>query len=133
MSPKRWYVGLAALLVALVAWYLLYTQQIVRSLRADVLKNSLDALAGRGGTISIACSRPAAEWVDVRIADSGPGIDPGVRDEIFEPGVTTKSSGWGVGLTLTRRIVQGVHGGRIELVSEWEAGTTFSIRLPVEG
>ena len=99
----------------------------------NVLKNSLDALAGRGGTISIACSRPAAEWVDVRIADSGPGIDPGVRDEIFEPGVTTKSSGWGVGLTLTRRIVQGVHGGRIELVSEWEAGTTFSIRLPVEG
>ena len=98
----------------------------------NVLKNSLDALAGRGGTISITCSHPGAGWVDVRIADSGPGIDPAVLDEIFEPGVTTKSSGWGVGLTLARRIVQGVHKGKIELISEWEPGATFNIRLPAE-
>lgn len=99
----------------------------------NILKNSLDALAGRGGRISIVCSVPSGGWMDVLITDSGPGIDPAFRDEIFEPGVTTKSSGWGVGLTLARRIVQGVHGGRIELVSEWEPGATFNIRLPVEG
>ena len=96
----------------------------------NVLKNSLDALAGRGGTISITCSSQGTGWVDVRIADSGPGIDPSMREEIFEPGVTTKPSGWGVGLTLARRIVQGVHRGKLELVSEWEPGATFNIRLP---
>ncbi|MDE0257359.1 MAG: ATP-binding protein [Gammaproteobacteria bacterium] len=98
----------------------------------NVLKNSLDALAGRGGRISITCSGSGAGWVDVRIADTGPGIDPAVRDDIFEPGVTTKASGWGVGLTLARRIVQGVHRGKLELVSEWEPGATFNIRLPSE-
>ena len=98
----------------------------------NLVKNSLDALAGRGGRISISCFNAGGGWVDVHIADSGPGIDPGLRDEIFEPGVTTKSRGWGVGLTLARRIVQGVHGGRIELVADWEPGATFSIRLPVE-
>ncbi len=98
----------------------------------NVLKNSLDAVAGRGGRISIVCSRSGSGWVDVRIADSGPGIDPAVRDDIFEPGVTTKSTGWGVGLTLARRIVQGVHRGKIELAPEWKPGATFNVRLPSE-
>ena len=96
----------------------------------NVVKNSLDALAGRGGSITIDCVEAEPGWVDVRIADSGPGIDDAVRDRLFDPGVTTKSSGWGVGLALARRIVDGVHGGRIELVSEWEPGATMSIRLP---
>ena len=56
--------------------------------------------------------------------------DPEVRDKIFEPGVTSKTGGWGVGLALSRRIVQGVHKGHIELL-EGTAGTTFQIRLPV--
>jgi signal transduction histidine kinase len=68
--------------------------------------------------------------VSIRIRDTGPGVDPEIRDKIFEPGVSSKPSGWGVGLALSRRIVEGVHRGRIELLETGE-GTTFQIRLPV--
>lgn len=96
----------------------------------NIVKNALDALAGRGGRISIYGRDVGGGWVSLRIRDTGPGVDPEVRDKIFEPGVTSKSGGWGVGLALSRRIVQGVHKGHIELLEGTE-GTTFQIRLPV--
>jgi signal transduction histidine kinase len=95
----------------------------------NVVKNALDALAGRGGRISIYAREVGNGQVSLRIRDTGPGVDPEIRDTIFEPGVTTKSSGWGVGLALSRRIVEGVHKGRIELL-DTDGGTTFQIRLP---
>ena len=76
------------------------------------------------------CAEIGGQWVSLRIRDSGPGISPEVRDKIFEPGVSTKSGGWGVGLALSRRIVEGVHTGKIELLETVE-GTTFQIRLPI--
>ncbi len=97
----------------------------------NVVKNALDALAGTGGKIEIRASR-ANQWVVLRISDSGPGVDPEIRDRIFDPGVTTKSGGWGVGLALSRRIVEGVHKGRIELLDGQTAGATFLIYLPAE-
>ena len=96
----------------------------------NVVKNALDALAGRGGKITIYAREIGGDWVSVRIRDTGPGVDPEIRDKIFEPGVTSKPSGWGVGLALSRRIVEGVHRGRIELLETGE-GTTFQIRLPI--
>lgn len=96
----------------------------------NVVKNALDALAGRGGKITIYARAIGGDWVSVRIRDTGPGVDPEIRDRIFEPGVTSKSGGWGVGLALSRRIVEGVHKGKIELLETVE-GTTFQIRLPV--
>ncbi|MFG1690799.1 sensor histidine kinase [Gemmatimonadota bacterium] len=96
----------------------------------NVVKNALDALAGKGGQITISASRDDRGSVTVRIADTGAGVPYEVRDRIFEPGVTTKSSGWGVGLTLSRRIIEVVHGGRIELSDGREEGATFYVRLP---
>jgi len=96
----------------------------------NVVKNALDALAGRGGRISLYAREVGGGWVSLRVRDTGPGVDPEIRDKIFEPGVTTKSGGWGVGLALSRRIVESVHRGRIELLDGGE-GTTFQIRLPV--
>jgi signal transduction histidine kinase len=96
----------------------------------NVVKNALDALAGRGGKITIYARQIGGDWVSIRIRDTGPGVDPEIRDKIFEPGVSSKPSGWGVGLALSRRIVEGVHRGRIELLETGE-GTTFQIRLPV--
>ena len=98
----------------------------------NVVKNALDALAGRGGRITLYAREIGGRHpqVSLRIRDSGPGVDPEIRDRIFEPGVTTKSGGWGVGLALSRRIVEGVHKGHIELLDSTE-GTTFQIRLPV--
>ena len=96
----------------------------------NIVKNSLDALAGTGGVIDLH-AYAANQYVAVRISDTGPGVDPEVRSRIFDPGVTTKSSGWGVGLALSRRIVEGVHGGRIELLEGASDGATFVIYLPV--
>ena len=96
----------------------------------NVVKNSLDALGGRGGRIVIEARPADAGWMFLRVRDTGPGVAPEVRDRIFEPGVTTKAGGWGVGLALTRRIVEGVHGGRVTLIDTRE-GAIFQIRLPV--
>ncbi len=98
----------------------------------NVVKNALDALAGRGGRITIR-ARELSErrWVELRIQDDGPGVHTDVRDRLFEPGVTTKSGGWGVGLALARRIVEGLHRGRIELLDTPGGGATFLFRLPV--
>ncbi len=96
----------------------------------NVVKNALDALAGKGGRITISASRDDRGSVVVRITDNGVGVPYEIRDRIFEPGVTTKSSGWGVGLTLSRRIIEVVHGGRIELSDGREAGATLYVRLP---
>jgi signal transduction histidine kinase len=95
----------------------------------NVVKNALDALAGRGGKITIYAREIGGDWVSLRIRDTGPGVDPDIRDKIFEPGVSSKSGGWGVGLALSRRIVEGVHKGKIELL-ETVDGTTFQVRLP---
>jgi len=96
----------------------------------NVVKNALDALAGRGGKITLYAREVGGGLVSLRIRDTGPGVDPEIRERIFEPGVTSKSGGWGVGLALSRRIVEAVHGGRIELLGGME-DTTFQIRLPV--
>lgn len=97
----------------------------------NVIKNALDALAGRGGRITIRAREVLdPHWIELRVEDDGPGVEIGIRDRIFEPGVTTKSRGWGVGLALSRRIVEGVHRGRIELLDTPGGGATFQIRLP---
>ena len=97
----------------------------------NVVKNALDAMAGRTGKIEIR-ARQENEFVAIRVTDSGPGVDPEIRDRIFEPGVSGKSGGWGVGLALSRRIVEGVHGGRIQLLDGRPEGATFVIRLPAK-
>ncbi|MGI9626466.1 MAG: sensor histidine kinase, partial [Longimicrobiales bacterium] len=96
----------------------------------NVVKNALDAVAGTGGSITISARPSEGRWVTLKIKDTGPGVPQEIRDRLFDPGITTKSGGWGVGLTLTRRIIEGVHGGRIELLDRRERGATFQVRLP---
>lgn len=97
----------------------------------NVVKNALDALAGRSGEIRIKARVGLPGWVSLRIHDTGPGVPAELRDRIFDPGISGKSRGWGVGLTLTRRIIRGVHKGRISLLDTSETGTTFEVLLPV--
>lgn len=99
----------------------------------NIVKNAVDALAGRGGHILISARRSEHGTIHIRVADDGPGIAPEVRGRIFEPGVTTKSSGWGVGLSLTKRIVENIHGGRITVHARRRGGTIFDIELPEAG
>ena len=99
----------------------------------NLIKNSIDALSGtENGEISIRAyyDRERSE-VDITFSDNGPGISRDVRHHIFETGVTTKAKGWGVGLALTRRIIEENHGGDIFLShSSPEKGTVFLICLP---
>lgn len=96
----------------------------------NVVKNSVDALAGRGGRITLSAEADLADRVTILIRDTGPGVDPELADRIFEAGVTSKAGGWGVGLTLSRRIIEGLHDGRIELLDGSGGGATFQVKLP---
>lgn len=94
----------------------------------SLMKNSIDALAGRGGTITLAAAREPDGSVRIRVEDDGPGIPRELRGRIFEPGVTTKAHGWGIGLSLARRIVEDNHRGRLALVPT-DRGATFDVIL----
>ena len=99
----------------------------------NIIKNSIDALTGRGGIIRIeAMYDSERDEVDILFSDNGPGIPSQVRRHVFDTGVTTKTKGWGVGLALTRRIIEDNHGGRIVLTqSSADKGTVFLVMLPI--
>jgi signal transduction histidine kinase len=92
-------------------------------------KNAVDALAGRGGRIDVTAERLADGAVRLRVADDGPGIPPKLRRRIFDAGFSTKARGWGIGLSLARRIVEESHDGKIALVPS-DRGATFDVILP---
>ena len=94
----------------------------------SLVRNSVDALAGRGGRIYLAASRLPDGRVRIRVADDGPGVPRELRARIFDAGFTTKTSGWGIGLPLAQRIVEEWHGGRLVLVPA-DRGATFDVIL----
>lgn len=94
-----------------------------------LVKNAVDALSGRGGHIVLAVADEPDDVV-LRVSDDGPGVPREIRHRLFEPGTSTKPGGWGMGLSLARRIVEG-HGGRLELERN-DGGATFAARLPRE-
>ena len=94
----------------------------------NLMKNALDALQGHGEIVVTIGSDRKYAWVEV--ADTGKGIPKSKWKRIFEPGYTTKTRGWGLGLSLSRRIVEEYHKGKIAVVeSELGKGTTFRITL----
>ncbi len=98
----------------------------------NIIKNSIDALTGRGGIIRIEAMYDAERnELDIIFSDNGPGIPSNVRRHIFDTGVTTKAKGWGVGLALTKRIIEENHGGKIVVThSSPDMGTVFLVVLP---
>ena len=94
----------------------------------NLMKNSLDALQGNG-EIDVTVGE-SGDNVFVEVSDTGKGIAKGNWERIFEPGYTTKTRGWGLGLSLSRRIMQDYHKGKIAVVrSEIGRGTTFRVTL----
>jgi two-component system sensor histidine kinase AtoS len=81
------------------------------------------------GTITIDATTTDAR-ATLTIADNGPGIAPEIRDQIFEPFVTTKPRGTGLGLAIAQAIVD-AHGGTIAISSSPESGTLVALQLPV--
>ena len=95
----------------------------------NLIKNALDAIAQKTGTIRILVSE-VKKNVEVEISDSGKGIDLKRRKDVFRPGYSTKRRGWGLGLSLAKRIIEGYHNGKIYVKSSIQGeGTTFMIVL----
>ncbi|MFK5958454.1 MAG: HAMP domain-containing sensor histidine kinase [Lutibacter sp.] len=94
----------------------------------NLVKNAIDAMEGKG-KIALAISETEKN-VTITISDTGKGIPKNLQQKIFSPGYTTKKRGWGLGLSLAKRIIEDYHNGKISVQkSEINKGTTFSIRL----
>ena len=95
----------------------------------NLTKNAVDAMQGVGQIDITVSSNINTVFIDVK--DTGKGIARKNFKNVFNPGYTTKKRGWGLGLTLVKRIVEEYHGGRIYVKeSEVDKGTTFRIELP---
>ena len=98
----------------------------------NLIANALSALDKRPGLVEIEVGlRPQTETVEITVRDNGRGMSREEQSRAFEPGFTTRSRGWGLGLALARRVVQDYHGGRLEIRSSAPGqGTTMVISLP---
>lgn len=97
----------------------------------NVCKNAVDAMKGKG-LIRISLFQDNDKFVGIDISDTGMGIEKMKFKKVFTPGFSSRKRGWGLGLTLSKRIVEGYHGGKIFVKqSELGKGTTFRILLPV--
>jgi len=97
----------------------------------NITKNGIDAIQSKTGVISATISTDG-NFVLIDISDTGKGIESKYKNEIFKAGFTTKSRGWGLGLSLAKRIIEDYHKGKLILKhSEVGKGTTFRIKLPL--
>ncbi|MBV9122381.1 MAG: histidine kinase, partial [Planctomycetes bacterium] len=114
----------------------------VRQVLVNLLLNALDALP-QGGRVVVEVAYPGAPshpqfghhaalgFVEVRVRDSGAGILPTIRSRLFEPFVSSKDTGLGLGLSICKRLIE-AHGGTIRAENAQEGGTVFAFRLPME-
>ncbi len=94
----------------------------------NLVKNAIDAMEGKGN-IELTISE-TTNHVKINISDTGKGIPKNLHQKIFSPGYTTKKRGWGLGLSLAKRIIEDYHNGKISVSkSEIGVGTTFAITL----
>jgi len=108
----------------------LHNEQLMSWVIENLVKNATDALEGEG---VIAVSAKSLNYeVIIQVRDTGRGIPSKLQRKIFSPGFTTKTRGWGLGLSLAKRIISEYHSGSIVLAeSNPDKGTTFKIVLPL--
>ena len=96
----------------------------------NICKNALDSMEGKGSIEVTICEHN--ENIHIDIKDSGKGMSPQIASQIFRPGFTTKKRGWGIGLTLSKRIMEEYHSGKLQVLhTELNKGTTFRLSLPI--
>lgn len=103
-------------------------QQLYSWTIENLVKNAIDAMKGKG-KLNIAINKDD-KYVKITVSDTGKGIPKNQFNKIFEPGFTSKKRGWGLGLSLAKRIIEDYHKGKIKVLnSEIDQGTTMQIAL----
>jgi signal transduction histidine kinase len=98
----------------------------------NLLKNSVDAIGTNSGTIEVTTQLSSDKrFLEIDVLDSGEGIKPSKVKDIFKTGVSSKKYGWGVGLTLAKRIIEEYHKGKLYLKQSQVGKTVFTILLPI--
>jgi signal transduction histidine kinase len=95
----------------------------------NLVKNAIDALQGHTGSITLEAHARNGS-AELRVVDDGPGVSRDVRRTLFDAGITTKTGGWGIGLALSRRVIEDAHGGELVLENT-DHGASFLIRMPL--
>jgi len=109
--------------------FLNHNSSLIEWVIENICKNGVDAMEGKG-KLEVKVER-INQWIHIDISDSGKGMTKNQFKKIFKPGFSTKTRGWGLGLTLAHRIIMNYHQGKIiVLQSELGKGTTFRISLP---
>jgi two-component system sensor kinase FixL len=108
----------------------------IQQVLVNLIRNAVEAMAGEDAheapprrEVIITAAPAGPEMVEVSVADTGPGLPPEVVDRLFEPFVSTKPNGMGVGLSICRTIVS-MHDGRLWAEPNGEAGTVFRFTVP---
>lgn len=106
-------------------------QRALEQVFTNIIGNAINSMKADGGTLTIRISpEDTPEMLTIDIMDTGLGIPPEIKDQIFNPFFTTNPEGTGLGLAITKRIVV-AHNGTIEVVDSIPGGTIFRIQLPV--
>jgi signal transduction histidine kinase len=102
----------------------------IQQVLLNLIRNAVEAMAGRPHQSLVIATLPSADaMVELSVADSGPGLPAEVRAKLFQPFVTTKSAGMGVGLSICHSIVE-AHGGRMWAEDNSDTGTVFRFTVP---
>jgi signal transduction histidine kinase len=113
------------------ASYALFDRVQIEQVIFNLVRNAAEAMSGsRERALTITGTLNDGNIVEIRVADTGPGLSPEVRAKLFEPFVTTKASGLGVGLSICRFIIED-HGGRLWAEDHPGGGTVFCFTLPI--
>jgi hypothetical protein len=109
--------------------YLNHNSSLIEWVIENICKNGVDAMEGKG-KLEVRLER-IQQWIYIDISDTGKGMTKSQYTKIFKPGFSTKTRGWGLGLTLAQRIIRNYHQGKIVVLhSEIGKGTIFRISLP---
>ncbi len=101
----------------------------IQQVLLNLIRNAVEAMEGQPQRALRIVARPAGDRIELSVADTGPGLPETVRERLFQPFVTTKPGGMGVGLSVCRTIVE-AHGGELRAESGADGGTVFRIALP---
>ena len=105
-----------------------FNPQLISWTLENLIKNGIDAMKGKG--ILIISLNEFSSYIEILIQDNGSGINKEIVSKIFKPGFTTKKRGWGLGLSLSKRIVENFHSGKISVQkTALDQGTTFKLIL----